>query len=246
MVLTDDDFASIFHAVRHGRVTFDNIRKATFFLVSTGAAAIVTLLTALVAGRPTPFVAAQLLWLNLVTNGVQDIALAFEPAEKGVLDRPPRDRREGILTGMLWRRVAVTGVVMGLITLLLFAWSLDRSGSLVQARSVALTTMVVAQAYHVFNSRALYRSVFRTNPLTNRLLLGAQLTALAVHIGALYLPATQMILRVEPIDAASWLRIGVAGLAVIVVNEAHKWRQRRRDANAPRRPRPVTIASESS
>jgi magnesium-transporting ATPase (P-type) len=251
MVLTDDNFASIFQAVHHGRVTFDNIRKATFFLVSTGAAAIVTLLTALVAGRPTPFVAAQLLWLNLVTNGVQDVALAFEPAEKGVLDRPPRDRREGILTGLLWRRVALTGAVMGVITLLMFAWSLDRSGSLVQARSVALTTMVIAQAYHVFNSRALYRSVLRTNPLTNRLLLAAQLAALTIHVTALYLPATQLILRVEPIDAAAWPRILAAGLAVIAVNEAHKWRQRRRDARSspvPRSPvsHPTDVRSEPS
>jgi calcium-translocating P-type ATPase len=228
MVLTDDDFVSIFHAVEQGRVTFDNIRKATFFLVSTGAAAIVALLTALALGWPTPLLAVQLLWLNLVTNGVQDIALAFEPAEPGVLDRPPRDRREGMLTPALWRRVALSGLVMGTITLSLFWWALERTGSIEQARTVALTTLVVAQAYHVFNSRVLTRSVWRTNPLTNRFLLAAQLVALTVHVGALHLPATQFLLRVEPIDAASWIRIVLAGLAVIAVNELHKAWERRR------------------
>jgi calcium-translocating P-type ATPase len=240
MVLTDDDFVSIYRAVEQGRVTFDNIRKATFFLVSTGAAAIVALLTALALGWQTPLLAAQLLWLNLVTNGVQDVALAFEPAEQGVLGRPPRDRREGMLTSALWRRVALTGAVMGAITLALFWWSLDRTGSIEQARTVALTTLVIAQAYHVYNSRALARSVFRTNPLSNRCLLVAQVVALIVHVGALYLPATQFVLRVEPIDAASWVRILLAGLTVIAVNELHKaWEaRRRRPATAPPSPGP--------
>jgi cation-transporting P-type ATPase F len=235
MVLTDDDFVSIYRAVEQGRVTFDNIRKATFFLVSTGAAAIVALLTALALGWQTPLLAAQLLWLNLVTNGVQDVALAFEPAEPGVLGRPPRDRREGMLTPSLWRRVALTGLVMGAITLALFWWSLDRTGSIEQARTVALTTLVIAQAYHVYNSRALTRSVFRTSPLGNRFLLVAQVVALIVHVGALYLPATQFVLRVEPIDAASWGRILLAGLTVIAVNEVHKaWEGRRgRPASEP-------------
>jgi magnesium-transporting ATPase (P-type) len=232
MVLTDDDFVSIYRAVEQGRVTFDNIRKATFFLVSTGAAAIVVLLTALASGWQMPLLAVQLLWLNLVTNGVQDVALAFEPAEQGVLGRPPRDRREGMLTPALWRRVALTGTVMGAIALALFWWSLDRTGSIEQARTVALTALVIAQAYHVFNSRALARSVFRTNPLSNRFLLAAQVTALVVHVGALYLPATQFVLRVEPIDAASWARILLAGLAVILVNELHKAWERRRHRSA--------------
>jgi calcium-translocating P-type ATPase len=245
MVLTDDDFVSIFHAVEQGRVTFDNIRKATFFLVSTGAAAIVVLLTALALGWSTPLLAVQLLWLNLVTNGVQDVALAFEPAEDGVLDRPPRDRNEGMLTPALWRRVIATGVVMALITLVLFDWSLARTGSLEQARTVALTTLVIAQAYHVFNSRVLTRSLWRNNPLTNRFLLAAQLLALAVHVTALYLPATQFLLRVEPIDAAAWTRILLAGLAVIVVNEVHKaWERHRHPSPAgpdiTSRPRPST------
>jgi calcium-translocating P-type ATPase len=243
MVLTDDDFVSIYRAVEQGRVTFDNIRKATFFLVSTGAAAIVALLTALAFGWQTPLLAVQLLWLNLVTNGVQDVALAFEPAEQGVLGRPPRDRREGMLTPALWRRVALTGTVMGAIALALFWWSLDRTGSIEQARTVALTTLVVAQAYHVFNSRALTRSVFRTNPLSNRFLLVAQVAALLVHVGALYLPATQFVLRVEPIDAASWVRILFAGLAVIVVNELHKAWERRRHRPAAGPPSPAAASS---
>ena len=98
MVLADDDFVTIRAAVEQGRITFDNVRKVTFFLISTGAAEIVMLLTGLALGWPLILLPAQLLWLNLVTNGVQDVALAFEPAEPGVLDRPPRDPREGLVS----------------------------------------------------------------------------------------------------------------------------------------------------
>ena len=87
MVITDDNFASIFHAVEQGRIVFDNIRKVTFFLIPTGFAAIITILAAMLLNMPIPYVAAQLLWINLVTNGLQDVALAFEPGEKDVLQK---------------------------------------------------------------------------------------------------------------------------------------------------------------
>jgi P-type E1-E2 ATPase len=106
MVLADDNFVSIYAAVEEGRITFDNLRKVTFFLVSTGAAAIMMILTSLSLGWPLPMVPAQLLWLNLVTNGLQDLALAFEPGEPDVLKRPPRPRAEGVMSRLLWERTS--------------------------------------------------------------------------------------------------------------------------------------------
>lgn len=97
MVLTDDNFVSIYAAVEEGRVTFDNLRKVTFFLLSTGAAALAAIVASLFLGWPLPFLPAQLLWLNLVTNGLQDVALAFEPGKPGVLRRPPRAPQEEII-----------------------------------------------------------------------------------------------------------------------------------------------------
>ncbi len=222
MVLTDDNFSSIVAAVEEGRVTFDNVRKVTFFLVSTGAAAIVALLSTIPLGLVLPFVPAQLLWLNVVTNGLQDLALAFEPGEEGVLRRPPRRREEGLVSGLLWERAALVGVVMAIFTLVLFDWQLDRTDSIEQARTVALSTMVVFMGVHLFNARSLHRSLFRTPLLSNRFLLVAQVLALGVHIGALYLPATQFVLRVEPIDVRAWGLIVAASLSMIVVNELHK------------------------
>lgn len=222
MVLTDDDFVSIYSAVEEGRVTFDNVRKVTFFLISTGAAAIFALLTALAVGFPLPLLPAQILWLNLVTNGLQDVALAFEPKEKGVLKRPPRGRDEGVISRLLWERTVVAGIVMAAGTLSLFWWELGQTGSVDSARTVALTTMVIFMAFHVGNARSERRSVFGMNPLSNPFLAVAVVAALAMHVAALYLPFTQFILRVEPIGPDAWVRIVLVASTIVLAMELHK------------------------
>jgi Ca2+-transporting ATPase len=228
MVLTDDNFVSIAAAVEEGRVTFDNVRKVTFFLLSTGAATILAILMGVWLQWPLIMLPAQLLWLNLVTNGLQDVALAFEPAEPGVLDRPPRRRREGVLSRVLWERTVLSGVVMATGTLVMFRWELDRSGSDSMAQSVALTTMVVFMALHVGNSRAETQSILRINPLSNRFLFVAAVVAMSLHVAALYLPPTQYVLRVEPIDLAAWVRLVPIAASILVVVELDKAVRRRR------------------
>jgi magnesium-transporting ATPase (P-type) len=222
MVLTDDNFVSIYAAVEEGRVTFDNVRKVTFFLISTGVAAIVTILGALLLRWPVPFVPAQLLWMNLVTKGLQDVALAFEPGEPGVARRPPRPAAEGIISPLLWERTVVVSLVMATGTLLLFRWELDQTGSLAQAQTMALTTMVLFQMFHVGNARSDHESVFRKSPLTNPFLLVATIGSLVVHAAALYLAPTQFVLRVEPIDLDAWIRSTLVALTIVAAVEGHK------------------------
>jgi Ca2+-transporting ATPase len=223
MVLADDNFASIQAAVEQGRITFDNIRKVTFFLISSGAAEILAILASLAFAWPIPFLPAQILWLNLVTNGLQDIALAFEPREGDVLERPPRRRSEGVVSGLLWERTALAGIVMAVGTLGLFAWELDQSGSTTRAQTVALTTMVLFQMFHVGNARSTMDSIFERNPFSNRFLFIATIAAFLVHVGALYVPATQYVLRVEPIaDLGTWLRMALVAATILVAVEAHK------------------------
>ncbi|HSI97068.1 MAG TPA: HAD-IC family P-type ATPase, partial [Gaiellaceae bacterium] len=123
MIVTDDNFASIVSAVREGRIAFDNVRKTTFFLVSSGAAEVAAVLASIFFRFQLPFLPAQLLWLNLVTNGVQDVALAFEPGEKDVLRRRPRPRGEGVISRILWTRTAIAGAVMATGTLALSSTS---------------------------------------------------------------------------------------------------------------------------
>ena len=233
MVLADDNFASIYAAVEEGRVTFDNLRKATFFLLSTATALVLAILAGLGLGWPLIFLPAQVLWLNLVTNGVQDVALAFEPAEPGVADRPPRDPKEGILSRTLWQRGIATGAVMAAGTLAIFAAALAITDSLPQAQTAAVTTMVIFQAFHAGNARAERTSVFRIDPRTNRFLLIAVAAALALQVAAIYLPATQFVMRFEPFPTQLWLPIAAVASSVVVVNEVHKWLYRSRLRGAP-------------
>ena len=235
MVLADDNFVSITAAVEEGRVTFDNIRKVTFFLVSTGAAEITAILVAVWLQWPLILLPAQLLWLNLVTNGVQDVALAFEPAEPGVLRRPPRRPGGGVLDRMMWERVVLAGLVMGAGMLAMFRWQLDSSASLIEAQTVALTTMVVFQIFQAGNSRSETESVFRRNPFSNKLLSFATVAALGLHAAALYLPPTQYVLRVEPIGLGTWLRIVVVATSILVAMELHKALRRSPRPGADRR-----------
>ena len=225
MVLTDDNFTSIANAVEEGRVVFENVRKVTYFLLSTGAAAIVAILYSIAAGIPLPYVPAALLWLNVVTNGLQDVALAFEPGEPDVLDRPPRPAKEGIVTPLLWERTLILGTVMAIGSLWLFHWAMDSELDLsdAQQRGAALTTLVFAMAVHVMNARSERQSLFRMNPFGNRFLAIAVVVALLIHVAASYWGPTQLLLQIEPVTAEGWARIAVVMVAVALVSDLHKW-----------------------
>ncbi len=125
IVLADDNFASIYAAVHQGRATFDNVRKVTYFLLSTGAAEIIALVIALALRWPLLLLPTQILWLNLVTNGVQDVALGFEPAEPDILARAPRSPREGVMSALLWKRTVLIATVMAIGMLGMFRWELE-------------------------------------------------------------------------------------------------------------------------
>jgi Ca2+-transporting ATPase len=229
MILADDNFASITAAMEEGRVVFSNIRKVTFFLLSTAAGEIITLMFALVAGWPLPFAAAQILWINLVTNGLQDIALAFEPGEPGLLRRRPRSPAEGVLDRRLLGRLALIGAVLAAGTLGVFWWVLTTTNDLAAARSVAMTQMVVFQFFHVFNCRSLERSVFTIPPLSNKPLFLSLVAAALAHAAALYLAPLQRIFDTVPPTGEQWLVILAVGAVVVIGGELDKgWNRIRR------------------
>jgi magnesium-transporting ATPase (P-type) len=228
MVLTDDAFVSIASAVEEGRVVFDNVRKVTYFLLSTGAAAIVAIIASIAAGLPLPYVPAALLWLNVVTNGLQDVALAFEQGEPDVLDRPPRRRTDPIVSRVLWERVALTGAAMAAGSLWLFVWAADIGLSAAQQRGAALTTLVVAMAAHVYTARSERRSVFVTRFRGNRFLLVSTVLALTIHVTASYWGPTQHVLQIAPVTGGGWLRIAAVTVGVVATSELHTWLRSRR------------------
>lgn len=222
MVIADDNFASIYQAVELGRVVFDNIRKVVFFLIPTGIAAIISILATVMLGLPLPYLPAQLLWINIVTNGLQDVALAFEPGEKNVLKRPPRDPQTGIFNRLLVERTIFVALLIAAGVIYVFIDSLNQGMSLEKARTIAVTTMVFFQFFQAFNSRSEMQSLFRMNPMGNPVLFFGTLAAIGAHLAAIYLPAMQWVFRMEPISPMEWMRIGLISVTVIILVEIDK------------------------
>ncbi len=222
MVLADDNFATIYAAVEEGRVIFDNIRKVIMFLIPTGLGLVLTVIASIALGLPLPFLPAQAIWINLVTNGLQDVAMAFEPAEEDVGKRRPRDPREGIFTRLMVERTLLVALVLVAGTLAAFAWQLNSGAGLEYARTVAVTTMVLFQNFHIFNSRSFSKSAFRISPFSNRFLFVTIVAALGLHILALYWAPLQFVLRVEPLRLETWLVIVPIAAAVLLAVEVDK------------------------
>ncbi len=222
IIITDDNFSSLVAGIDEGRLAYSNVRKVIFLLISTGAAEIVLFALSLLFGLPLPLLAVQLLWLNLVTNGIQDIALAFEPAEGDELHRPPRPPREAIFNRIMVERVLLSAVVMGSVAFATYHWLLLAGYELEQARNGTLLLMVLFENIHVFNSRSETLSALRHNPLRNRLLLFGTAIAQLVHIGAMYTPGLRDVLGVQPVSLSDWFTLLAIALSVLVAMELHK------------------------
>ncbi len=223
MIVTDDNFASIYNAVVEGRVVFDNIRKAVFFLIPTGLSAVLSIFVTMFAGLPLPYTAIQLLWINVATNSLKDVTLAFEPAEPSVYTRPPNDPKEGILSRMMVERTLIVGTVIALGVLYNFQLALAEGLTVEQCRTVAMTTMVFFQFFQLWNSRSETRSIFRINPLSNPILVLSMLAALAAQILVIYEPNMQNLFQTTALTKAQWVRIILTASTIILVVEADKW-----------------------
>jgi len=243
MVVTDDNFASIYGAVEEGRTAFRNIRMATFFLLSTGAAMVLLILATLGLRWPLPMLPAQILWVNVVTNGIADVALAFEPGDRALYLQPPRPPGEGVLNRCLIERLVIVGIWLAVGTLGVFlwkwgfdfsTWAVGPAENLDAARTAALTTMVLFQMVHVFNCRSENVSIFKKSLLDNKVLLLGVLASLAVHVVAVYLPWMQNLLSLTALDATTWFVAAAVAASAIIVNELHKkFRSRLQPSSGP-------------
>lgn len=223
LVLTDDNFTSIVAGIREGRIAYDNMRKLVYLLVATGLGELVLFLLAILAELPIPLFPAQLLWLNLVTNGIQHIALAFEPGELGVLERPPRPAGQPMFDRRMLAQVGIAGGCMGFVAFIFYQWCLSQGLPESEARNLLLLLMVLFENAHALNARSETRSVFRIPLSTNWFLVLAVLGAQAVHIGAMYLPGLSTVLRIEPVDFSVWLMVAAVAVTLILVMETFKY-----------------------
>jgi P-type Ca2+ transporter type 2C len=223
MIVADDSFASIVAGVEEGRHAYANVRKVIYLLISTGAAEVLLFLLALLTRMPLPLIAVQILWLNLVTNGIQDVALAFEGGEPGAMRRPPRKPKEGIFNRLMVEQTLASGLVMGIIAFGSWHWMLANGWEEEVARNSVLMLMVLLQNVHVFNCRSEHESAFRVPLRRNVVLVGGVLAAHGIHILALHLPLLQTVLRTEPITLAQWGVLLLLALPLLVVMEVYKW-----------------------
>ncbi|NML73453.1 HAD-IC family P-type ATPase [Rhizobium sp. S-51] len=233
IILADDNFASIVAGIREGRVAYSNIRKVVFMLVSTGAAEVFLFLLAMVLGTPMPLSAVQLLWLNLVTNGVQDIALVTEAAEGDELSRPVRQPDESLFDRLMVRRILVATLLMGGGGFALFYWLIENGMSHLAASNLLLVLFVLFENFQCINSRSERRSVFRQSLASNPFLLIGVLGSQALHLGAMYVPGLNSLLGISPITLNEWLLLLLAGSSLLVVSEIEKVIYRRQLANMP-------------
>ena len=222
LILTDDNFASVVSGIVEGRIAYDNVRKVIFLLISTGAAEIVLFLLALSAGLPVPLFAVQLLWLNLVTNGIQDVALAFEKGEPGVARRKPRPPQQPIFDRRMVEQTLVSGVFMGGAAFLFFVWCLDAGFGEFEARSAVLLLMVLFENAQALNARSEVRSVLRIPLRANPFLVVGILAAQAIHIAAMYTPVVNDVLGIGTIPSAVWLPVVALAVSLIAVMEVYK------------------------
>jgi len=228
LVITDDNFASIVAGIEEGRVAYGNVRKVIFLLISTGAAELVLFGLTLALGLPLPLTAVQLLWLNLVTNGIQDVALAFEPGEGQELRHGPRAPSEPIFNRLMLERVLISAAVIGGVAFGAYHWMLAHGYGLEQARNATLLLMVLFENVQVFNSRSETLSVFGHNPLRNRLLLLGTALAQLLHIGAMHTPGVEQLLEVQPVSFREWTELLGLALFILIASELHKAYRRHR------------------
>ena len=222
LIVTDDNFSSIVKGVEEGRFAYDNIRKVTYLLISTGFAEVILFMLSLSVGLPLPLLAIQLLWLNLVTNGIQDVALAFEKGEGGAMQRKPRPSNEGIINRLMMQETLLSAATIGLVAFGTWYWLLAAGWDETAARNMVILLMVLLENVHALNCRSEYRSAFKVPLRANLLLIAGIVAAQGIHILSMYSPVMQDILQISPVTLEQWGLLLCIAFVVLVVMEIFK------------------------
>jgi Ca2+-transporting ATPase len=239
MVLADDNFATIVEAVRQGRTVFDNLRKFILFLLSCNISEVAIVFTTALLLPDPALLPLQLLWINLVTDGLPALALGVDPGSPRVMDRPPRTAEESILTMRRRVQVVVQGLLITLGALVMYLGALagwvevDGPSHL---QTMLFTTIVLTQLLHAFNFRSETRTVFRLESLRNRWLVGAFIGSMLLQIMVIYTPALQTVFKTQPLGIHDWIDVVVAALVPLVAIDIVKlFSARRHKAARPAR-----------
>ena len=228
MVLTDDNFASIAHAVEEGRTVYDNLKKSIIFVLPTNGGEALTIIAAIIMGTMLPITPAQILWINMITAVTLALTLAFEPAEQNVMLRPPRSASEPLLSGFLIWRVVFVSFILVIGTFGLFLWERDNGASIELARTVAVNTLVMFEVFYLFSARYLiapslnYKGIFGS-----RYVLYAIAILLLIQLGFTYLKPMQNLFATTSMSLESWLRVIIVSSSVLFLVEFEKYLRRK-------------------
>ncbi|MYL33082.1 calcium-translocating P-type ATPase, SERCA-type [Pontibacillus yanchengensis] len=213
LILLDDNFATIKSAIHEGRNIYENIRKFIRYLLASNVGEILVMLFAMLLALPLPLVPVQILWVNLVTDGLPAMALGLDKSEGNVMKQPPRSAKEGVFARGLGFKIVSRGIMIGLVTLIAFILAYQgQEERLLYAQTIAFSTLVMAQLIHVFDCRS-ERSVFARNPFGNLYLLGAVISSLLLLLVVIYYEPLQGPFHTTDLALRDW--IGIIGLSAI-------------------------------
>jgi Ca2+-transporting ATPase len=225
IILLDDNFGSIVSAVEEGRSIYKTIKKVILYLFSTNCGEALTITVALLIGFPLPILAAQIIWLNFVTDGFLDVALAMEPKEEGLLRGNFKRPGKYIIDKLMAQRMVLMAVTMSAGTLFLFSRSFETD--IEKALTISLTTLAIFQWFNAWNCRHESKSFFMMNPFANKYLVGATFITIGLQMLAVYNPIMQKFLHTTPLQLAEWGMIITVASSIIVVEEIRKFFYRR-------------------
>jgi Ca2+-transporting ATPase len=223
MVLTDDNFASIEAAVEEGRGVFDNLTKFIVWTLPTNFGEGLVILAAILGGTVLPILPVQILWINMTTAVLLGLMLVFEPKERDIMRRPPRDPRTPILTGLLQFRILLVSVVLLAGCFLLFNWERSQGAGLAEARTVAVNVFVMVELFYLFNCRSFTRSMFSIGLFSNPWIIAGSAAMIGLQLLFTYVPAMNLIFHSAPVPMDAWLRIVAVGVFGYLVVGAEKW-----------------------
>ncbi len=229
LVLLDDNFATIVGAVREGRRIFDNIRKFIRYALTGNSGEIWVLFLAPLLGLPIPLLPIHILWVNLVTDGLPGLALATEPAERGVMQRPPRPPQESVFAHGLWQHALWVGLLIGGLCLGVQAWALGHGedGPRAHWQTMVFTVLTLAQMAHLLAIRSERESLFTQGLRSNLPLFAAVMLTLVLQLATVYVPLLQPIFHTQPLSAAELAAcFGLAGVVFVAVEIEKAWRRR--------------------
>ncbi|GKS60188.1 putative cation-transporting ATPase F [Nitrospira sp.] len=226
MVLTDDNFASIEAAVEEGRCVFDNLTKFIVWTLPTNMGEGLLLLTAIALGTVLPILPVQILWINMTTAVALGLMLAFESKEPGTMARPPRQPGQPLLTGVLVERMLLVSILMLAGAYGVFVWELDRTGSVVEARTAAVNVFVMVELFYLFNCRSLDYTLFEIGLFSNPWIWRGVAVMGALQLLLTYAPAMNRLFHTAPIDGPAWALILAGAVTVYAVVEVETWLRR--------------------